>query len=187
MDQNDDQIPPRRKATRLDYADYSSPGYYYITICTHDKVCMFGRVVDGDMHLNELGEIANAVWHEIPVHYPMVKPDAWVVMPNHVHGIIRVGVAHARPEMQARPAIRARGKPASLGRIVGSYKSEVTKRIHRRGHLRGQPVWQRNYYDHLVRDEDDLAHARHYIKQNPARWLKDPDNPNRIRTPLARC
>ena len=75
----------------------SGTGYYYITICTHDKACMFGRVVDGDMHLNELREIANAVWHEIPEHYPMVTPDAWVVMPNHVHGIINVGVAHARP------------------------------------------------------------------------------------------
>ena len=124
------------------------------------------------MHLNELGEIANAVWHEMPEHYPMVTPDAWVVMPNHVHGIIEVGVAQARPAPNAGP------KSRSLGMIVGSYKSEVTKRIHRRGRLRGQPVWQRNYYDHIVRDDDDLAHARYYIEQNPARWLKDPNNPN---------
>ena len=177
-----DQHLARRKATRLGRADYSSPGGYYITICTHLKACIFGCVMNEQMHVNELGEIANDVWHQIPRHFPTAETDAWIVMPNHVHGIVRIKAAQQAPWEWSPTQNRSMRTKGSLGAIMAGYKSEVTRRIRRVRHFRNRPVWQRNYYDHIIRDEEDLGHARYYIQQNPAQWFKDPVNPNRLRT-----
>ena len=88
MRQNEANELPKRKTMRLKGADYSATGAYFITICTHEKACIFGHIHDEEMCLNELGRVVNAVWNEIPLHYPQVQTDAWVVMPNHVHGIV---------------------------------------------------------------------------------------------------
>ena len=171
----DDADLPRRKFMRLKRADYSAPGAYYVTICAHDKACIFGCITKGQMRLNNCGSIAQAVWHRIPSRSPLVETDAWVVMPNHVHGIVKIkGQDEANYGQTGGQEIAQR---PSLGKIVAGYKSEVSRRINQLRCRRGAPVWQRNYYEHIIRDEDELAHARRYIEQNPEQWSNDRHNP----------
>ena len=177
MGQNEANELPKRKTMCLKGADYSATGAYFITICTHEKACIFGHIHDEEMCLNELGRVVNAVWNEIPLHYPQVQTDAWVVMPNHVHGI----VFFQSPSSQSVEIVPHPCRPApvghSLGRVVGAYKGAVTQRIRRIGGECRNPVWQRNYYDHIVRDEDELCRIRQYIADNPLCWDEDHDNP----------
>ena len=126
------------------------------------------------MRLNDIGKVAHRLWEEIPTHFPKVETDAWVVMPNHVHGVIiiadpRVGATHASP-LQHPPGPRKR----SLGTIVGAYKFAVSEHVNRSGHPSSLPIWQRNYYDHVIRDDVALDRIRQYIADNPARWAEDP-------------
>ncbi len=191
-----------RRSIRLKGYDYTQPGAYFVTICTHNREPLFGRVVDGEMVLNAFGEIVWACWGEIPDHFPHVELDAFVVMPNHVHGIIwivdhpgathaqNVGATHAQNvgATHALPLQGPRGPVSgSLGAIVGSFKSAVTRRINE---LRGTPgarVWQRNYYEHIIRNERALNAIRRYIVENPLRWHLDRYNPDRQGTdPMAR-
>ena len=162
----------QRRSIRLPDYDYSQPGAYFVTLCAHERETLFGDVVDDVMRLNDYGEIVVAVWDDLPGHYSHVELDAFVIMPNHVHGIIviadnAVGARHASP-LQSRP---------TLGIIVGSYKSAVTKRINELRHTPGVSVWQRNYYEHVVRSEHELNTIRAYIQNNPLRWALDHDNP----------
>ncbi len=182
-------IRRRRRSIRLKGWDYRTPAAYFVTICTHDRAPLFGRVVDGDMVLNAFGEIVWACWREIPEHFPHVELDAFVVMPNHVHGIIfivdvvgslhagatHVGATHASPLRGDAPRGPASG---SLGAIVGSFKSAVTQRINALRNTPGAPVWQRNYYEHIIRTERALNAIRRYIAENPLRWHLDRYNPN---------
>ena len=182
---------PHRRSIRLRAFDYTQQGAYFVTVCTQNRACIFGEVVNGEMRMNDFGRAAQAVWEEIPTHFPQVETDAYVVMPNHVHGIIViahanvgathdnvgltrvVGATHASPLRADGPAKR------SLGAIVGSYKSAVSKRVNRTRRTPGAPVWQRNYYDHIIRSDDDLNRIRQYILDNPAKWSKDRENPQR--------
>ena len=180
----------KRRSIRLPQFDYSRQGAYFVTICTRDRVCLFGDIVDGEMRLNDFGKAAHEVWEQIATHFPLVETDAWIVMPNHVHGVIFI----AEPDTGASPNAggtvgvevapqRPSGPPKrSLGAIVGSYKSAVSKRINGLGRIHSASVWQRNYYDHVIRDTTALNHIREYIAQNPARWADDPENPQRPRT-----
>ena len=153
---------------------------------------MFGEIVNVEMRVNDIGRVAQLLWDEIPTHFPQVETDAWVVMPNHVHGVLviahNVGAAHAsvgapHPSVgatHASPLPPPSGPPKrSLGAIVGSYKSAVSKRINQSRRTPGTPVWQRNYYDHIIRDDADLNRIRQYIIDNPAKWSEDRDNPDR--------
>jgi len=166
-----------RRSIRLKGYNYTHPGAYFITICTYKHRCLFGRVVDGEMRLNPLGQIVTNCWNEIPHHFPHAELDEFVVMPNHIHGVISiVGATHASPLQQTHPP---RGPiPGSLGAIVGSFKSAVTKRINRHRHTPGGVVWQRNYYEHIIRTELALNAIRQYIRDNPLRWHLDQYNPN---------
>ncbi len=140
------------------------------------------------MHLNSLGEIVAACWSAIPEHFPSVKLEEFVVMPNHVHGILVivdscVGAQHAAPLRRAplqRPIDRG-GRvnvtPGSLGAIIRSFKSAVTKRINELPNALISNPWQRNYYEHIIRNERDLERIRQYIADNPAGWDKDEYNP----------
>ena len=125
------------------------------------------------------------MWEQSPTHFPLVETDAWVVMPNHVHGVILIAgsdtaVSPNAGATHASPLQRPSGPPKhSLGAIVGSYKSATSRRINELRHSRGVPVWQRNYYDHVIRDAKALNHIRQYIAENPARWADDPENPDR--------
>ena len=169
----------RRQSTRLPRFDYTQQGAYFVTMCTRNRACLFGDIMNGEMRLNDIGRVAHRMWEEIPTHFPQVETNVWVVMPNHVHGVIviadpHVGAAHASPLQ--RPS----GPPKrSLGAIVGAYKSAVSRHVNQSGHPHGLPIWQRNYYDHVIRDNAALDRVRQYIADNPARWDEDPENPAR--------
>ena len=168
-----------RRSLRLPRFDYTRQGAYFVTVCARNRACLFGEIVDGEMRLNDIGRVAHRIWEEIPIHFPQVEIDAWVVMPNHIHGVLvivgpTVGATHASPlQRPAGPSKR------SIGAIVGSYKSAVSKRINAMRGTPGVSVWQRNFYEHVIRNESTLNRIRQYIADNPARWAEDPENPAR--------
>ena len=165
-----------RRSIRLKGQDYAEPGAYFITVCTHERACLFGHVVNGEMHLNDAGEIARRCWEDIPHHFPLVELDAFVVMPNHVHGMI---VILGRGEKSFAPTTTTTTTPQSPSRAVGSiirgFKIGVTKWF--RANTDVYSVWQRGYYEHIVRSEPELMAIREYILGNPVRWDDDENNP----------
>lgn len=168
----------RRRSLRLKGYDYAQAGAYFVTICTQNRACWFGEVVDGKMRLNVFGEIAREEWFRTGQIRPNVELDAFVIMPNHIHGIIviRGNVGATR---QVAPTKHPAGPVSgSIGAIVGQFKSITAKRINE---LRGTPrvpVWQRNYYERIIRDELALARIREYIANNPRQWALDRENPS---------
>jgi putative transposase len=209
----------RRRSIRLRGYDYSSPGTYFITICTHNKQVLFGRVLDGQMQFNGYGEIVQEEWFRSATIRKEIRLDAWIVMPNHVHGIVTIAVeAHIdapstsgtddvgshgdAPGTQTRATnVRTRGqvtrgassgahdhapplripprRARSLATFVGGFKGAAKIRINEMRRTPGVPVWQENYYEHIVRDEDELNKIREYILTNPLRWIQDWENPDR--------
>ncbi|MBI3166405.1 MAG: transposase [Anaerolineales bacterium] len=173
-----------RKSIRLKEYDYSQVGAYYVTIVTYQRDCLFGEVVNGEMILNEYGKVADECWRAIPEHFPNVELGLHVIMPNHVHGIIviaddRRGAAMLRP-YDNNSTHKINVKPGSLGATVRSYKSAVSYRIHKE--LNATGIWQRNYYDHIIRDEKDLKNKTDYIEANPMLWDEDDNNPSNVQT-----
>jgi REP element-mobilizing transposase RayT len=166
-----------RNSTRLRTFDYASSGAYFITSCAHQRECTFGQVLEGRMECNDVGNIILETWNAIPGHFSSVTLDEFVVMPNHIHGIVQigygpaVGAQHAAPLHGAVP--RSNVAPGSLGAIVRSFKSAVTKRINDSRGTPGLPVWQRNYHDRVIRDDRELNAVRDYIASNPANWSRD--------------
>lgn len=174
-----DSQRPQRSSIRLRGYDYRQEGVYFVTICARGRECLFGEVVDGEVHLNECGEIAEALWLQIPLLRPNVTLDAFVVMPNHIHGLLVVTDRDERaPAGGAGDAERSSGPAAgSLGAIIGQYKSAVTKRVSALLGARGVSVWQRNYYEHIVRSDKALHQIREYVASNPAQWQLDSLHP----------
>lgn len=174
----------RRRSIRLRGYDYREAGAYFVTICTANRECFFGEIVDEAMQLNRLGEIVQDEWHRTSILRPQVSLDAFVVMPNHIHGIISFD---AQEEGKARlaPTTARFVYPIaeSLPSVLGAFKSACTKRINLARQTPGHPLWQRNYYEHVVRSESELARVREYIATNPARWQEDSENPNQIGNP----
>ena len=252
-----------RRSIRLKGYDYTQPGAYFITICTHGRECLFGEIIDGEMHLNEAGQIVVQTWQDLPNHVSNVQLDAFVVMPNHVHGIIIItdhaggigaGFKPARTTMGPGSAadsgstpgpgsaggagstagpgsvgsgsVGAGSEPAptttttapgsaagsgptagpgpttgsgpieagsehaptepaptrsshGLPEIVRQFKTFSARRINELRGTPGTPVWQRNYYEHIIRDEFSLSRIRQYIAENPARWDADWEHPQR--------
>lgn len=174
-----------RRSIRLPGYDYSGEGAYFVTICTHQKKHMFGEVVEGEMKPNECGEIIALYWNHLSRRYPSIELDEFVLMPNHIHGIIRiVGAIHESPLRSIRetPAgaihespLRKRRKML-LSKIVGYFKMNTAKRINETRNTPALAVWQRNYYEHIVRNDDELNKIRDYIATNPLRWSTDPEN-----------
>jgi putative transposase len=178
-----------RRSIRLKGYDYSSPGAYFITLCAYQRHCLFGEIVNGEMQLNECGAIATECWQAIPSHFQKIQLDAFVVMPNHVHGILWIketngrGLAFGRGLAMPNPYEGKFGKPiaGSIPTVVGSFKSIVTRRINILRNAPRTPVWQRGYYDHIIRSERSLHILRQYIQHNPLCWQDDqlhPDNPS---------
>lgn len=173
-----------RRSIRLKDYDYSQAGAYFITLCTAGRECLFGEIVDGDMHLNPAGRMVQNVWDELPMHYPGIEIDAGVVMPNHLHGITVINSVGATP--RGHPDLgQARG-PAptglSLPDVVHRFKTMTTKRyidgVRQLGWLGfSGRLWQRNYYEHIIRDEASLTRIREYITNNPRQWALDRENP----------
>ncbi len=170
-----------RRSIRLKGYDYTHVGAYFVTLCTQNHECLFGEVVDGEMQLNAYGRIVQACWDEIPIHFPNVELDAFVIMPNHIHGIIvlaeRPNIVGARHAVPLRNVERF-GDPiqGSMPTIIRSFKSAATKRINEMRSAPGTPVWQRNYYEHIIRDEETLNLIRQYIVDNPLNWALDREN-----------
>ena len=164
-----------RRSIRLPDYDYGQPGAYFVTICTHDRVCLFGDVVDGRMHPTDFGRITRDEWRRTKRVRDNVALDTFVVMPNHVHGI--VVITHrpdSRGESPFAPTTREFRSPShTLGAIVRGFKGAATRRVNRRRGTPGEPVWQRGYYEHVIRTRRALDRIRRYICQNPARWHRD--------------
>lgn len=157
-----------RHSIRLPSYDYARPGAYFVTVVTHDRQRLFGAIVDGAMRLNECGEAVRRGWLDLPQHYPGVCLDECVIMPNHVHGVI---------VLQDDPAADRR---SGLPEIVRNFKTFSARAVNARRAATGVPVWQRNYYEHVVRDGAELDRVRAYIAANPARWAVDHENPDRL-------
>jgi putative transposase len=156
---------PRRRSLRLPAYDYSQAGAYCITVCTHNRFFMlFDEVVADDVRLNQIGMLVKQTWDNLPTHYDGIDLDAFIVMPNHVHGIIILA---------DQPAMRC-----GIPEIVRGFKTVSARRVNEREGRRGA-LWQRGYYEHVIRNEKALNRIRDYIASNPARWADDPDNISR--------
>ena len=181
---------PDRKRNRLPGYDYSRGGWYYVRICTHGRKAWFGVVEDGRMCLNEAGRVAEERWQWLGQHYGYVDLDTYVVMPNHIHALIRinnaVGNGRDRSEMPTQEDGTVTTVPyrvKSLSGLVGAFKTTSSKRIHESG-IPGFR-WQKSFYDSIVRKSDSLTRVRRYIQDNPKTWATDTDNPE-YRNPTSR-
>ncbi|MFA5374195.1 MAG: transposase [Dehalococcoidia bacterium] len=176
MSTNHDSDKHHRHSMRLQGYDYTREGAYFVTVGMRDRACLFGDISDGKMILNEAGMMAEKHWRDIPAHFPHIELDEFVVMPNHVHGII---VINCRGTACRAPTAERFGKPVagSVPTIIRSFKSAVTKWM--RQNTPVYNVWQRNYYEHIIRDDASLNLIRQYIMDNPSRWAEDEENPAR--------
>jgi putative transposase len=198
---------PKRKALRLPGYDYAEPGGYFVTVCTQGKKCAFGQIESGKMHLNPAGHIVQQVWLGLPQRFPSRSLDSFVVMPNHMHGILvlvgaglappadvvartpgNVAIDHSQkssfiPGISVRATATGGASPAPtggsfvLGDVLRAFKSISTIEVNRLLRQRGVHLWQRNYYEHIVRNGDDMDNIRRYILDNPLQWDLDPENP----------
>jgi len=181
-----DAEQPGRRSIRLRGYDYSQAGLYFLTICAWKRQCLLGAIKNGEMLRNELGEIVWRVRHSLPARFASVSLDECVAMPNHLHGIIvlvKAGIAPPRGAASSAPTPQA----LALGRIVRAFKSLSAAEVNRKLGRSGVPVWQRNYYEHIIRRGEDLDDGRRYIAENATRWAEDPENPAAQTTVYGRC
>jgi putative transposase len=166
-----------RRSIRLKGYDYTREGAYFVTICAQDRKCLFGEIVDGRMVLNEVGKIVCDEWLKTPILRPYVICDAFVIMPNHFHGIVTI--ADGRDTARRVPTVERFGQPVSgsIPTIIRSFKSAATKRINELQKTPGLKLWQRNYYEHIIRDPNDFNRICEYIEYNPLRWELDALHP----------
>ena len=150
----------RRKSARLKNYDYTLPGGYFVTICTYQRLPFLGSITAYSMFLSEAGNIANVAWEAIGKQFDNLSLDAWVIMPNHVHGLILINC-------QAK---------TGLCQFIAWYKYQTTVQINRLWGTQGKPVWQRSFFDHIIRTPEDIAEIREYILGNPAKWSEDEYN-----------
>ena len=177
-----------RRSIRLKGYDYSQNGAYYVTIVAWRRECLFGEVVNKEMVLSTFGVVAKQQWEKLPKRFPNIELGAYMIMPNHMHGIILItdgrGTAENpndsdRESSRRAPTEEQFQKPVkgSIPTIIRSYKSAVSYRINLMRGTDGVPVWQRNYYEHIIRDEKDLQSKTDYIEANPLLWDEDDENP----------
>jgi REP element-mobilizing transposase RayT len=190
-----------RHSIRLKNYDYSQAGAYFVTICAWQRECLFGEIEHGEMVLNDLGRIVESVWCQLPRYFSNIALDVHIIMPNHFHGILHINeFVGAKQDSPALPAfdlhgnkddIATKGKAGealalpllhgsasgSLCSIVQNFKSVSTRKVNKFRTNPGYPVWQRNYYERVVRNEEELSRAREYIVNNPMKWELDKENP----------
>jgi putative transposase len=178
---------PYRKSLRLQDYDYSQPNTFFVTLCANERNYLFGEVVDNSMRLNDAGRAVKHCWLEIPKHFPQVILDEFIIMPNHVHGILiveerdveidPVGANNYSPAGKDNSSSeemlpsRIKGTSLTLGSIIRGFKIGVTKWFKEK--LNISSVWQRNYYEHINRKDEDLNKIREYVIANPLNWEKD--------------
>jgi putative transposase len=151
---------------RLPEFDYSQAGAYFVTICADERRSLFGKVHGSQVSESDIGNIVSRCWEELPLVYSFIALDAWVLMPNHFHGILWIGNENSAKK--------------SLSRIIAGFKSIVTSKVKRE--MCVSKIWQPNFYEHVIRSEKELLNIREYIANNPLNWNTDPDNPNAIET-----
>ena len=155
-----------RRSIRLKEYDYSQPGAYFITICVHNRERIFGNIVNGNMKLNIYGKVVTTYWGNLSRNYPYLELRALVVMPNHVHGILVI-----------KSDLAGKCKNHSIPDIVRSFKTFSSKRINELRNTKGIPLWQRNYWEHIIRNQSSFNRIYEYIMTNPLRWYLDKENP----------
>jgi len=188
-----------RKTTRLAHWDYAQNGYYFITICAKDKEEYFGKIIDGEMHLSDVGKIAKYYWYEIPKHFDFVRLEAFVVMPNHIHGIVVIDDGMnldknedldldedvdkamplslqigwnpvCSPSVSSNKMNRFQNQgKGTISSIIGSYKSIVTKKAREISAF----SWQSRFYDNIIRNEKAYEKIVNYVENNPKKWEED--------------
>ena len=183
-----------RKSIRLQEYDYSKPNAYFITICTYNKECIFGAIINGEMQLNEYGKIVDNEWLKTPTIRPYVLLYKYIIMPNHFHGIIiitdnrrdtapvssRTTVEVAESRISRDPPFEQFGRPTShsIPTIIRSFKAATTKQICEIQKTHRQTVWQPRFYGHIIRNPHELDQTREYIIYNPLKWALNSENPN---------
>ncbi|MEM6256483.1 MAG: transposase [Cyanobacteria bacterium P01_D01_bin.156] len=177
-----------RRSIRLKGYDYSSPGGYFLTLCTHERKCLFGEIQNGRMILSDWGAIVAEEWKKSAQIRQEIELDVWVVMPNHFHGIVFItdvgvsGDSSQHPHRTDKKGIMPLMKPKSISSLMAGFKSATTKRINQLRNASVTPVWQRNYHDRIIRDEAALQTIRQYVRNNPQQWQIDqmhPENPSK--------
>ena len=196
-----DPIQHHRRSIRLSGYDYSQSGAYFVTICSYQRQCVFGDIVNGQMHLNQYGDIVADTYQWLCQRYPFLHLDEWIIMPNHFHAIMVIadqsyintdkpcrGGSRTAPtnyQRQTDTTINHRNSTAKrkpLGRLIGAFKTVSTKKINILRDAPGTPLWQRNYYEHIIRNEQAMDKIRQYIINNLISWVEDqlhPDNPSK--------
>jgi len=191
---------PERHTTRLKNYDYSQPGAYFITLCTEHRRCCFGAINDGDLQLNTIGKMITSVWQSLATQIVYIKLDEFVVMPNHFHGIVFINRERAIHELplqnppptsvgaiQESPTVarlrRDTRRQMLLPKIVGRFKMQTAKQFNLSSSNDGTAQWQRNYHEHIIRNDADLTRLREYITHNPLRWSLDRENPDNRQQP----
>jgi putative transposase len=154
-----DKIYRQRKSPRLKGYDYSQSGAYFVTICTAGRQHFFGEIENANMQLTQVGDLCIRHWDDLPNHFPSLELDGFVVMPNHVHGILLLTDIYS-------------DKKPKLGTIIATYKAAVSRQVHRLNLLEGQ-IWQERYNDHIIRNTRSLNYVRNYVATNPERWEQD--------------
>ena len=170
-----------RQSLRLQNYNYQQAGLYFVTICSYEKEFLFGEIVNGEVKLNQFGKIVEKEWFNTPFLRPNIELDTCVIMTNHFHGILHIhGSCITGADSRAHISAPLHRTSHSLGSIIAGFKSAATKKINE---LRGtprMPVWQRNYYENIIRDEESLQKMREYILNNPTQWELDEENPRRL-------
>jgi REP element-mobilizing transposase RayT len=160
-----DDLHRHRRSIRLKGYDYTQQGAYFVTICTRQRDPLLGQIEAGAVILSLYGEIVAGCWYSLRNHFSTLDLDAFVVMPDHIHGVI---VITKTKGCSKAPSSFPRGtQPGSLGAILQSFKALSTRKINQARSTSGRTVWQRNYYEQIIRDEAHLAHIRRYIAANP--------------------
>jgi REP element-mobilizing transposase RayT len=170
-----------RRSIRLKGYDYSQSGVYFVTIVVWQREYLFGEIVDGKMVLNEFGKIVQRAWFDLPKHYPHVQLGTFCIMPNHVHAVIifiesTVGAGLVGVGLRPTPTEPAPTRHP-LSEIVRAFKSFSARQINELRKTQGIPVWQRNYYERIIRNDEEHNRIHLYIDTNPANWTEDNENP----------
>lgn len=183
-----------RRTIRLKDYDYSHAGAYFVTVCAWKKECLFGEIVDREVRLNDYGQVVMSEWQATAMIRHEVKLDEFIIMPNHLHGIVIintngpcVGANGCSPKIRRTEQMKTgrsaesplRIKQKSISSLIAGFKSAVTKSINVARSAPGAPVWQRNYYEHIIRNEKELHAIRQYIRYNPMKWDEDDENPDK--------
>jgi REP element-mobilizing transposase RayT len=165
-----------RRSIRLPSYDYAQAGAYFVTLCAHGWECLFGNIDNGAMVLNGYGAIVREEWLKSSEIRSEIRLGEYVIMPNHFHAIVCI-VDHRGNRRGDRPVAPTGPTPQSIGALIAGFKSAVTKRINAIRNTPGISVWQRNYYEHIIRNETDFHRIAQYITDNPRCWREDSLNP----------